>query len=193
MSTVATQPSPEVDPAYQKTGSLPIEGMFDEEHFQDIRHHYLPAYLPAVHGIPLSSTLEDELKSDDVLNQYLADFDEMLAKTKRTFQAYEHRIEELHKFVLDDEECSEINESSKKDFWCFVRSMPSANKAGLMLLDNGNLSAVWRPASTTRIEVEFFGGGWCNFVKLKRYGGANRTSHKVGVCRLDELSTEICE
>ena len=212
MSTVATKSNSEVDLAYQKTGTLPIEGMFDEEHSQDIWQNYLPAYVPSslvVHGIgdsenadanyveskviQRSSTLEDELKSDDPLNQYIADFNEMLAKTKITFQSYEYRIEELHKFALDDEECSEINESSRKDFWCFVKSMPWTSTAGLMLLDNGNLSAVWRLANNTRIEVEFFGNGWCNFVKLKRHGRATRASHKLGVCRLDELSTELYE
>ena len=37
-----------------------------------------------------------------------------------------------------------LNEASEKDFWQYIRSVPFAQKAGLVLVDNGNLRAVWK-------------------------------------------------
>ena len=209
MSTVATEPIPESYPAYQKSDSSYGERMLAEGHSQDIRHRYLPTNLPRArvvrgffdsedaendywelkHTTP-STTLEDELGSADLLDQYLAEFEVMLAETKATFQSYERRIEELHRMALDDEECSDINTSSKEDFLWLVKSIPWASKAALMLLDNGNLSAIWKH-NKIRIEVRFRGEKSCEYVIFKQHERADEVTQMVGSGPLDGLTEQF--
>ena len=71
--------------------------------------------------------------------------------------AYETRIE----FLRADGEIDgvEIMPSSEADFWGFVNVVPEWDKASLILVDDGNLRAVWRKPSGDRINIEFLGDG----------------------------------
>ena len=71
--------------------------------------------------------------------------------------AYETRIE----FLRADGEIDgvEIMPSSEADFWGFVNVVPEWDKASLILVDDGNLRAVWRKTSGDRINIEFLGDG----------------------------------
>ena len=108
-------------------------------------------------------------------------------------RAYEHRIKELREFASEDDECSDIREPSGKDFRRFIESMPEADKAGLGLLDNGNLSAIWeRRDRELRIELEFLGDGLCEYVIFNRRTGAGEVSRGWGKDTLDGVKKQIC-
>ena len=70
---------------------------------------------------------------------------------------YQRRIE----YLCADGEIDgvEINPSSETDFWEFVEIVPDWRQASLILVDDGNLRAVWRGQEGDRINVEFLGDG----------------------------------
>ena len=71
--------------------------------------------------------------------------------------AYQARIEYLR---ADGEiDGVEIMPSSEGDFWKFVNIVPEWEKASLILVDDGNLRAVWRKPGKDRINIEFLGDG----------------------------------
>ena len=108
-------------------------------------------------------------------------------------RAYERRIKELREFASEDDECSDIREPSGKDFRRFIESIPEADKAGLGLLDNGNLSAIWeRRDRELRIELEFLGDGLCEYVIFNRRTGAGEVSRGWGKDTLDGVKKQIC-
>ena len=57
-------------------------------------------------------------------------------------RAYQTRIRDLIRYGID--EGISMNEASLVDFWAFVRSAGYTRRAGLALMDNGNLRAVWK-------------------------------------------------
>ncbi len=95
------------------------------------------------------------------------------------FEAYRSRIQELiEEATLDG---ISPNMSSERDFWSFMRSRPSARRAGIVLLDNGNLRAVWRDDMSILVGLQFLGMGWIEYVILKRRVGSARVSQTSGI------------
>lgn len=136
-------------------------------------------------------TLEDELRSSDLISQYVAEFEEIWAETQKMHQAYTHRIEELREFAAEEDTCSDISESSKEDFWWFVESMPLARKAELVLMDNGNLRAVWKGDDKTHIGLQFLGNKLGEYVIFKRRPSAKQISRVAGIDTLEGLKKQI--
>lgn len=65
---------------------------------------------------------------------------ELAMLKEKQYQVYRNRIEVLRSDAQLDGFA--MNEASEVDFWSFIEPMSSAQKAGLVLLDNGNLRAV---------------------------------------------------
>ena len=137
-----------------------------------------------------SNTPDDELRVFDPLSQYIAAFEEMWAEAQKTYRAYENRIEELRKFALEDDEPLDINESSQEDFWCFVKSVPWAKEAELMLMNNGNLRAVWKEDDEMHIGLHFLGNSRGTYVIFKRRHGAYKVSRTAGIDTLEGVKKQ---
>lgn len=210
MSAVATEPIPESYPTCQNSDSLYGERMLAQEYSQDIRNHYLRTNLPrtgVVRGFfdsqdaendyeelkytTSSTTLEDELRSVDLFAQYLAESETIWAEAQKMHQAYAHRIEELRRFASEDDECSDIGKSSREDFWWFVKSVPLAKRAELVLMDNGNLRAVWKGGDKTHIGLQFLGSQLGEYVIFKRRPGAKKVSRVAGIDTLEGLKKQV--
>lgn len=86
---------------------------------------------------------------------------------KRTkFQAYSVRVSELrHISENDGYSLSLISES---DFWLFVGLETRLRKGNLVLMDNGNLRAVWKDNEGNRVGLQFLGEGMVQYVIFKR-------------------------
>ncbi|MCY3729482.1 MAG: hypothetical protein OXF97_10875 [Nitrospira sp.] len=138
-----------------------------------------------------SNTLEDTLRSSDLVSQYRAEFETIWTERQKTYQAYTHRIEELRRFASEDDECSDIGKSSREDFWWFVKSMPLAKRAELVLMDNGNLRAVWKGDDKTHIGLQFLGSQLGEYVIFKRRLGAKKVSRVVGIDTLEGLKKQV--
>ena len=57
---------------------------------------------------------------------------------------------------------------SEDDFWAFVSLWPRLREPGLVLMDNGNLRAVWRNAAREQVALEFRGYRQVYFVFFAR-------------------------
>ena len=93
-------------------------------------------------------------------------------------RAYMVRIDALRAHAAQDG--YHLNAGSEQDFWDFVLSEPRIRKGNLVLVDNGNLRAVWKNDEGTRLGLQFLGGGMVQHVIFKRREAAQLTSRVAG-------------
>ena len=58
--------------------------------------------------------------------------------------------------------------ASEDDFWTFIRLDRHLRKSNLVLMDNGNLRAVWKNDQETHFGLQFLGGGMVQYVIFKQ-------------------------
>ena len=83
-------------------------------------------------------------------------------------QLYRERIEALREFGLD--EGVELRAESVDSFWRFVNENVDYRRGGLVLTDEGNLSASWSEHPTDHVALEFLGGQEVGYVIFKGNG-----------------------
>ena len=108
-------------------------------------------------------------------------------------QAYEARIKELRGYAEDDEDIEEVNEFSIRDFWSFMEMTRFARRAGLVLLDNGDLRAVWRENGGHNVGLEFQGDRSVLYVIFRRYSDGRRTERSAGIATFDDVIRQLRE
>ena len=107
---------------------------------------------------------------------------------------YEARIEELRGFAEDeedDEDIEPVNEDSIGDFWSFMGAKGFSRRAGLVLLDNGNLRAVWRDNAGSNVGLEFLGGGTVLYVMFKPYVDGRETAREADIATFDTVVDKL--
>ena len=109
------------------------------------------------------------------------------ARTK--LQAYWARVCALRHSATEDGYT--FNLASESDFWCFVKSEPRWRKGNLVLMDNGNLRAVWKSCQGTRLGLQFLGSGMVQFVIFKQRGAMQPTSSVAGRDTFSGLKRQI--
>lgn len=149
---------------------------------------YFPA--PVAHHQSMAVTLTDLLVQLFAPSDALAH--ELGEKSKRTqadLQAYRVRIEELRADAAQDG--YGLNAASERDFWYFIRSEPFIRKGNLVLMDNGNLRAVWKGECGTHIGIQFFGGSTVQYVIFKRRAAVGATSRVAGRDSLEGVKLQL--
>ena len=104
-------------------------------------------------------------------------------------QAYTQRIDDLRKYGLEDGIF--LDEASEEDFWAFMTSEGFTRKAGLALMDNGDLRAVWKDADGSHLGLHFLGNQEVNYVIFKRRPGAEQVSRVAGNDTFDGIKKQI--
>ncbi|MCY4127771.1 MAG: hypothetical protein OXG15_00885 [Gammaproteobacteria bacterium] len=100
-------------------------------------------------------------------------------KTKRRgIQEYESRLAYLRDEAEDDD-CV-INPHSETDFRHFIESRPRLRKGDLVLMDNGNLRAIWESYDGAQLGLQFLGGGSVQFVVFTQRPSGNQISRVTG-------------
>lgn len=84
-----------------------------------------------------------------------------------------------------------LNEDSERDFKQFVQSRPSIRKGDLVLLDNGNLRAVWRDEQGGRLGVQFLGSDMVQYVIFSRRQRNRPVSRVAGRDSLEGVARQI--
>lgn len=84
-----------------------------------------------------------------------------------------------------------LNESSVHEFLAFVAAASFSRGASLVLLDNGNIRAVWKLGGENRIGIQFRGDGNASFVIFKRPVSGGATSRAYGADTLDGVRARI--
>ena len=85
------------------------------------------------------------------------------------------------------------SDASERDFLSFMRSIPSAPQAGVVLLHSGNLRAVWRDGVSTLVGLQFLGRGCIEYVMLKRPAGGTRVCQIFGVDTVEGVKRKLWE
>ena len=91
--------------------------------------------------------------------------------------AYQSRITQLRSFA--EEDGIELSASSERDFFDFACTDPHTKLASLVLLDNGNLRAVWR-VGEQEVGVQFCGDGSVQYLISRESdrGEITHTAHR---------------
>ena len=104
---------------------------------------------------------------------------------------YRDRLAELREDAEDD--AIVWNEASAQDFHAFISDHPHWRKAGLELMDNGNLRAVWEWKSDdeTHLALQFLGNMMAQYVIFKRRPGAENVSRVAGADTFDGIKRQV--
>ena len=106
-----------------------------------------------------------------------------------TYVAYMRRLVYLRDEAIKDGYL--LNLASEVDFRQFVGSAPNMQKANLVLMDNGNLRAIWKDVQGTRIGLQFLGGRMAQYVIFKRRSQGLPISRVVGRDSLEGLERQF--
>lgn len=101
--------------------------------------------------------------------------------------AYQRRIAQLRAFA--EEDGIELSARSEGDFFDFACTAPQTKAASLVLLDNGNLRAVWR-SGQQEVGVQFYGGGSVQYL-LSREGDDGKITHRARRGTFEEFSAAL--
>ena len=115
-----------------------------------------------------------EIKSEDPSIEFVVEANAKAERALADQQAYTERIAVLRAEAMLDGFL--LSHESEEDFWNFMRSAPFVRKGGLVLMDNGNLRAVWKGDRGTHVGLQFLGSGTVQYVIFKRRVGALQTS-----------------
>jgi hypothetical protein len=131
----------------------------------------VPHHAPGTSGTFLTDTGEGELPA--WLEAARSPVDEVLAHEGRQKAARRDLTARLHARIgelkqVGAEEGLPWSPASEDDFWVFMSLWPKLTEPGLILMDNGNLRAVWRNAAGEQAALEFRGYRQVYFVFFAR-------------------------
>jgi hypothetical protein len=130
------------------------------------------AELATSSAVELNTALQVLLPSRFV-KAWWSPVDEALAHEARQAAARRELTTRLHDRIAElkragVEEGLPWSSASEDDFWSFVALWPTLREPGLILMDNGNLRAVWRNAVREQVALEFRGDRRVHFVFFAR-------------------------
>lgn len=105
------------------------------------------------------------------------------------FYTYRLRIEVLRSDAELDGVT--VNNESLRDFWSFIESVPLAGKAELVLVDNGNLRAVWDGEDGSHLGFQFLGDHMLQYVIFRRREGSGHVSRVAGRDTLEGVKKQV--
>lgn len=105
------------------------------------------------------------------------------------YDIYAERIKLLKDEASDDEYT--LNPDSEIDFQQFILSAPEVRKGNLVLMDNGNLRAIWKDKQGTHLGLQFLGGGMVQYVIFKQREQGHQVSRVAGRDTLEGLKPQI--
>ena len=115
--------------------------------------------------------------------------DERFRAALELIRTYSQRIDELRDYGLEDG--ISLNEASEDDFWTFIGSSGFTRRAGIALMPNGNLRAVWKGDGEDHLGLHFLGNHAVSYVIFKRRSGAIQVSRVAGNDTFDGIKRQI--
>ncbi len=107
----------------------------------------------------------------------------------KVLQSYASRLNELIIYARDDGYY--LNSESETDFQSFIKSVPHFRRGSLVLIDNGNLRAIWKDKQGNRLGIQFLGGGMLQYVIFKHRPSASQVSRVAGRDTFKGLQRQI--
>ena len=143
--------------------------------------------LPSMYRV--ESLVEREGNQFNLWYRYFLSLKSKAKKGLENRRAYESRIRVLREFAEPDGKI--VNEMSIRDFWEFIQSNQFARRAGLALMDNGNIRAIWKGDDRTHLGLNFLGNKSVRFVIFKRRFSNPAVSRVAGVDSFDGIKKQI--
>ncbi|WP_419934132.1 hypothetical protein [Candidatus Palauibacter sp.] len=112
-----------------------------------------------------------------------------LLRLPTVLSAYEERVATLREYGEADG--ITLRAASEDAFLNFIKSNAYTRQASLVLLDNGNLRAVWKSDDGSHVGVQFRGGQAAGYVIFKRRDHGAETSRVAGKDTLDGVRGQI--
>ena len=131
----------------------------------------------------------DAANLDSIGSELDVETDEETQSARIRYDSYVPRLKYLRDEAVHDG-CV-LNSASEIDFRDFVRSAPDIRKGNLVLMDNGNLRAIWKDENGTRLGLQFLGGRMVQFVIFKRRKQGQPISRVSGRDSLRGLERQI--
>ena len=108
---------------------------------------------------------------------------------RKKLAAYMSRMKRLQDEAVHDGYM--LNLASEIDFRHFVRSAPDIRRGNLVLMDNGNLRAIWKDEHGARLGLQFLGGRMVQYVIFKRRKKEQLISRVAGRDSLEGFERQI--
>ena len=112
-----------------------------------------------------------------------------LLRLPTVLSAYAERVATLREYGEADG--ITLRAESEDAFLNFIKSNAYTRRASLVLLDNGNLRAVWKDDDGRHVGVQFRGGQAASYVIFKRRDHGAETSRVAGKDTLDGVRGQI--
>ena len=106
-----------------------------------------------------------------------------------TVSSYEDRINVLKEQA--EVEGYPLNEASETAFWSFLKKNPFMRRGRLVLLENGNLRAVWSGENDAHIGLQFLNDRLIQYVIFARQGPDAPVSRVAGRDTMDGVMRQI--
>ena len=142
--------------------------------------------------IGLNFHIEDHERIDDssrILEGFHAEAIALRGASNPRMDSYTSRMK-----LLQDEAAHDVyvlNLASEIDFKQFVRAASNIRKCNLVLMDNGNLRAIWKDEQGARLGLQFLGGRMVQYVIFKRRQKEQSISRVTGRDSLEGLERQI--
>ncbi len=111
------------------------------------------------------------------------------SQTQNPISLYEKRIATLKEYAKEDG--FDLNEDSYANFVNFLEKYSGLARAGLVLLDNGNLRAIWQGKNDAQVGLEFLTDSSIEYVMLNESGARKTTSKPYGRGGFEETMNQI--
>ena len=132
---------------------------------------------------------DDERKDNGSREAFYAEGMAAIGARNPRMASYRSRLK-----LLQDEAAHDgyvLNLASGIDFEQFVGAAPNIRRGNLVLMDNGNLRAIWKDAQGTRLGLQFLGGRMVQYVVFKRRRKEQPVSRVAGRDSLEGLERQI--
>lgn len=106
-----------------------------------------------------------------------------------TPHAYRSRIRTLCADATDER--YSLRSPSERGFWNFINGTPHLRRGNVVLMDNGNLRAVWKDEKGTHLGLQFLGEGMVQYVIFKRRSRSRPISRIAGRDTLEGFKHQI--
>jgi hypothetical protein len=134
---------------------------------------HLPTWLVEAAWSPVDEALAHEVQQEAARRKLMSRLHARLGELKR----------------CGAEEGLPWSQESENDFWAFVSLRASLREPGVILVDNGNLRAVWRNEAGEQVALEFRGYRQVYFVFFARRPEGPAMARSVGedsILRINE-------
>ena len=108
-------------------------------------------------------------------------------------EAYEVRIQTLRGYATEDDDVEAVNEDSINDFWSFMQTREFTRRSGLVMLDNGDLRAVWREMEGHEVGIHFPGNKTVIYAIFKRNPDGSDAEPAIGTSSFKDVVAQLEE